>query len=158
MTQRAQQATMICGTIAALVTLATMIALWPHARYFTLVLPLFVGGFYSNEVFVGYIPLPLPGFRDQVKGLMLGGKSEAAAVAEVSRGMEFQAYYFLFMTVLCCAAFACVVLNLFSRINLQIVGPIIGWAALGLATLMFLVIVVLLVLLPIAYFRTKKPL
>jgi ascorbate-specific PTS system EIIC-type component UlaA len=156
MSRRASRAALICGTIAAVVTLATVIALWPRAHYFVLALPLFIGMFYSNQIYVGYVPLPMPGFREQVKGLMLGGKSEADAVAEVSRAMEFKAYSSLFITLMTCAIFACVVYDAFSRIDLQFVGPFIGWGAMGVAAFLILLILALLVLLSLAYFRTKR--
>ncbi|MGB6984802.1 MAG: hypothetical protein WBD74_02365 [Candidatus Aquilonibacter sp.] len=99
------------------------------SRFYSVMILVVVGGLYSNQFYVGYIPLPIPGFRDHVQGLMLGGMNEDAAVGEASR---------------------------FSRLDPQIVGPIVGWAALRIAGVAFLFIVAVVVILPFFIHTTTR--
>ena len=60
MTERAGRTTVICGTIAGVLTFATAIATWHIDRFYPVMLLFIVGAFYSNQLYVGYIPLPIP--------------------------------------------------------------------------------------------------
>jgi hypothetical protein len=148
MTERARRTIVICGTIATVLTIGTAIATWHVDRFYPVMIFFVVGILYSNQFYVGYIPLPIPGFKDAVAGNMLTGMSEEAATAAASRGMEVQAYGHLFMTAIVCAGFICAAYGVFGRLDPQIVGPIVGWAALWMASVAFLFIVAAVVILP----------
>jgi hypothetical protein len=156
MTERARRTIVICGVIAAVLTFATAIAVWHVAPFFALFVFFVVGMFYSNQIYVGYIPLPIPGFKDVVKGNMLAGMSEEAAISAASRGMEVEAYGHLIMTAITCAITICTAYGVFARVDPQIVGPIVGWAALWMASVAFLFIVAAVVILPFFIHTTTR--
>lgn len=156
MSERARRTIVICGTIAAVLTFAAAVATWRVDRFYPVMIFFVVGVLYSNQFYVGYIPLPIPGFEDAVAGNKLTGMSEEAAIAAASRGMEVQAYGHLFMTALVCAGLVCAAYGVFSRLDPQIVGPIVGWAALWLAGIAFLFIVAAVVILPFFIHTTTR--
>ncbi len=156
MTERARKSTVICGAIAAVLTFATAIATWRVAPFYPVMIVFLIGLFYSNQFYVGYIPLPIPGFRHEVQALMVTGMSEEAALAAASRGVEAKAHFQLFLTALLCAVFTCAAYGVFARIDPQIAGPIVGWAALWLAGFAFLFIVAAVVITPF-FIHTVKP-
>jgi hypothetical protein len=101
---RAARVITICRAVAWVIVVASVIATWRLNAFYPLMIALLVGPMWSNRILLTWVPVSFPGFDDQVEGLLLGGMSEGAAVAQVSRGMAFGAIFRVCWSACACAA------------------------------------------------------
>ena len=106
MTSRAARTITICRWIA-LAIMAIGIAVTIRVSWiFSAFIVFMVTIFQSRHIYVGWVPVDLPGFEDQVAGEMLSGMSEEWAVAFVSRSEAGRAIFLTVFSALICAAIA----------------------------------------------------
>jgi hypothetical protein len=156
MTPRAARVVAICDRIvlAEMIVAIVAVVLAPVSVGLKIACVLFilfiVGVFQSRNTYVGYIPVALPNFEEQVKGLMLGGMSEEKAIAQVSRGEIAGAMFFAVITPLFCMMPIAAVYDIPQRLGLTpaVVGGIAGHASLWIVGICAAVAAIPIAMLP----------
>ncbi|HUA09574.1 MAG TPA: hypothetical protein VMA98_09890 [Candidatus Acidoferrales bacterium] len=142
MSERARWINLVCGAIAAFVLVACVLATIRVNWVASVCMAFAVGAFYSDRIYIGFVPLPMPSFEDRVKGNMLGGMSEERAREQASAGEIVKAFGNVVISTIVCIVATCFAYGAYPHVGARALYAFIGKAGLWLAAGMFVLFAV----------------